>query len=287
MSDDETRRLERALSADPNDMIVLEALAASLTRSGLGWAHETLPSDLVCSRRWHGVYVWTRHNLNIEMVRVPPSGHSLAAFYVGRYPVTRGEYEIGQVSEVERRGLRVDEQRDHPAVNITHAEAMALCSWAGLRLPTDDEWTRAAFGDGEDLPCLRCRGTGRSAFDNGDREDCPDCRATGSTPRKFPWGNEAPTPDRCVAGGVLYYSTDPNRRTTLPVRLPDGRPSRPDGASPCGAMDMVGHVWHWTHEAILRGSSFRQMSRDAVVPYDQDEVLNDVGFRCALSHAAC
>ena len=36
---------------------------------------------------------------------------------------------------------------DHPVVNVTHADAVAFCAWAGLRLPTAAEWTRAELGD--------------------------------------------------------------------------------------------------------------------------------------------
>jgi formylglycine-generating enzyme required for sulfatase activity len=34
---------------------------------------------------------------------------------------------------------------DEPAVHLTYAEAQAFCRWAGGRLPTDDEWVRAAY----------------------------------------------------------------------------------------------------------------------------------------------
>ena len=88
MSDRDTLRLKRALADDPSDAVALEALAAARTRAGRGWADEPLPLDLRCSPKERGVYVWTRHGLGLEMVRVP--GES--SFTIGRYPVTWREF---------------------------------------------------------------------------------------------------------------------------------------------------------------------------------------------------
>ena len=40
---------------------------------------------------------------------------------------------------------------NEPAVHITYDEAHAYCRWAGKRLPTDAEWTQAAYQEISDM----------------------------------------------------------------------------------------------------------------------------------------
>lgn len=323
MIDEEIRRLERALAADPSDAVALEALAAARTRAGRGWADEPLPLDLRCSPKERGVYVWTRRGLGLELVRVPAtpprhvgvdwssgrasSDHTLPgdpAFYVGRYPVTNREWRLPTPDG--GRILRVHHvsQADHPVVEVTHADALAFCAWAGLRLPTATEWERAALGD-ETTPCP-CDGPGVQPHRFAHGLVCPRCRGTGAARRLYPWGNEAPTPERCVSAAwdeadararnlqTRTYADDPSgeefrrwrlgRRSSVPVRDAEGRPARPLGASPCGAQD-IGHVFEfafvapYVHE--LMGSSFRRQREDIITA--TADGADDLGFRVALS----
>ncbi|MCW3819041.1 SUMF1/EgtB/PvdO family nonheme iron enzyme [Micromonospora sp. DR5-3] len=92
--------------------------------------------------------------------------------------------------------------------------------------------------------------------------------AQGLDGRNYPWGNvwdPGRVPETFSGRGEM--------------RPPDGVNAHPDGASPFGALDMVGNVWQWTDEftdehtraAILRGGSYyRALGSGWYFPSDQE-----------------
>ncbi len=92
---------------------------------------------------------------------------------------------------------------DHPAVEVSWFGARDYCAWKGRRLPTEAEWEKAARG--------------------GDR-------------RPYPWGGEAPEPERAVFGRG-YNATEPTA-------------GRPGGASPYRVEDLLGNLREWTSTAL-------------------------------------
>ena len=95
-----------------------------------------------------------------------------------------------------------------PVMHVCWYEADAYARWAGRRLPREAEWEKAARFD---------PATGRS--------------------RRFPWGDDDPSPDRANLG----------QRHLQPA--PAG--SYPAGAAPSGARQLIGDVWEWTASDFL------------------------------------
>jgi formylglycine-generating enzyme required for sulfatase activity len=86
-----------------------------------------------------------------------------------------------------------------PVSEVSWSDAVAYCAFRGERLPTEAEWERAARGD------------------DG---------------RKFPWGNEAPTPERAVFD--TSHTADVG--------------THPAGKGPFGHLDLTGNVWEWVQD---------------------------------------
>lgn len=105
---------------------------------------------------------------------------------------------------------------DHPVVHVSHHDALAYCSWAGRRLPTEAEWEFAARG--------------------------------GLVGRRYAWGDEL-TPDgghRCN----IWQGTFPGTNTaqdgflgTAPVKS-----FAPNGY---GLYETAGNVWEWCADWFL------------------------------------
>lgn len=74
----------------------------------------------------------------------------IPAFRIGRHPVTVAQFVqfVNQASGSRKpeRWLEQLENRTWPVVSVTWHLAKAYCEWAGGRLPSEEEWERAARG---------------------------------------------------------------------------------------------------------------------------------------------
>ncbi|MEE9614219.1 MAG: SUMF1/EgtB/PvdO family nonheme iron enzyme [Thermodesulfobacteriota bacterium] len=79
-------------------------------------------------------------------------------YYIGKYEVTNSSYkkfvDAGHQPPLSwEGGAYPDKRGDHPVNNVTWFDAEAYCKWAGKRLPTEEEWEKAARGpDGNRYP---------------------------------------------------------------------------------------------------------------------------------------
>jgi len=189
----------------------------------------------------------------------------LPSFYIDRTEVSNAEY-LRFVEATHRSysgATYAAEHRDLPVTNVSDADAAAFAVWAGKRLPTEQEWEKAARGtDG----------------------------------RPFPWGTDAWTqgvpqqlqpvdsfPDRKSPYGALNMAGNAWEWTATKY-VPEER----ELADMRGALksDAFSRTWY-----SLKGGSFSPNGTFFVRAYmtrgfPEDQLSKLVGFRCAKDASA-
>jgi iron(II)-dependent oxidoreductase len=84
---------------------------------------------------------------------------SLTAFWIDRYQTTNAQYQQYLDATGDQPAEIWPDEADHPVRGVTWNQALAYCTWAKKRLPTEAEWEAAG-------------------------------RGPGTTPRSYPWGND-------------------------------------------------------------------------------------------------
>lgn len=149
---------------------------------------------------------------------------------------------------------------NHPVVEVTWFGSWAFAEHYGFRLPTEEEWEKAARGN--------------TGYD-------------------YPWGDN-------LDGSRANYSNsgDPWDNGTTPVGMYNGQTiqgfSTTDSPSPFGVYDLAGNVWEWTDSwysdtssyRVLRGGSWYGSASYLPSWYrdygNPDGSGSDIGFRCVV-----
>ncbi|MGV0624940.1 ergothioneine biosynthesis protein EgtB [Mycolicibacter minnesotensis] len=173
----------------------------------------------------------------------------VAAFRIGRVPVTNGEWrafiddggyrqsqwwtyrgwahcvQAGLTAPMfwspdhtfrTRFGHTEELPADEPVQHVSYFEAQAYAAWAGARLPTEAEWEKACAWD----PAVGAR-------------------------RRFPWGGADASAALANLGGAALRPA------------PVG--AYPAGASAYGAEQLLGEVWEWTSSQLRPWPGFSPM----------------------------
>jgi formylglycine-generating enzyme required for sulfatase activity len=242
-------------------------------------------------------------NTDSQAEQRPVHPVELSAYFIGKYELTNALFAAytkttGRVTKAEQLGVLdwrhpmkagVEAVAEHPVVNINWTEARDYCLWAGLRLPTEAEWERAA------------------SWEVGARKA-----------RVFAWGDAEPGPRTPLLANLAdeaFHRVHPDNEEyyrSYDDGFPDLAPvgSFLKGMSPVGALDMTGNVIEWCEDSwdpaayskapkrdplvknsstskIARGGSWGQEPWRCRASYrdypEMDYALNYLGFRVACS----
>ena len=184
------------------------------------------------------------------------------AFYIDRYEVTNAQYKkfIDAADYPPPHhwhdGTFPPDKANHPVIDVNWSDAKAYAEWAGKRLPTEEEWEKAARGtDG----------------------------------RIYPWGDEFNQDKAGTAEGILRLYLTPTDLLHYAAPVDEFKGDK----SPYGVYDMAGNVMEWTdswyertEKKAVKGASWvhlgaraRSATTDGVNPERFSHLL---GFRCAV-----
>lgn len=192
-----------------------------------------------------------KNQVNAEPTKRVP----LPAFYIDKYEVTTKLYAAfmeatGHSKPKYWGNVKLTSHGELPVIGVGWQDAVAYCHTYGKRLPTEQEWEKAARGtDG----------------------------------RTYPWGNMGPTTFMANYGqSHCGFFCNVYDEKLMPVN------SYKRGQSPYGIYNMAGNAWEWVaEEKGIRGGSWSRFhtiglpSATRATRIWEFGFFDTIGFRCA------
>jgi iron(II)-dependent oxidoreductase len=225
-----------------------------------------------------------------------PMPYQVEAFEIDRFEVTNEQYGAFVADTGHEPAAFHDDDEfnipDQPVTGVLHSDATAYCAWAGKRLPTEQEWEKAARGvDGQEYPW-------------GNKMDMKLAHLTGTTPvpvESFatdisPYGvrgmagnvSEWVSDTRTARAGVCRDNTVIDRKATPQMRAMIAQLTAANGGvlpELCVAPVHVNQDVPGEPCAYIKGNSWNGRPHMTVASNRMWDYTNSyaefVGFRCA------